>query len=237
MRTIATCAAGSRKRKGPSLAGHSREVTVSWIELNWLGDAELLGRIGRSSLGGTLGMLRPYLAQQNIALPDTALPDTLYFAKLAVIFRSQPVKVMAYLPPFLVSGTPAEAQESLPAGATPAPEPGPADVSLAAKVFQLLTALDPDNRLRKAPPIKVFLLRYRQNLSRSEIARTCHCDKSLVALRLKTLRDKLPWKPEQLRELSAQVEAMQAAVSDSRGRSIYRKGAVYGDADGEEGFD
>jgi hypothetical protein len=136
-----------------------------------------------------------------------------------------------------------EPQQSPPPGkeasqaAPPAPEPDPANLGLAAKVFQLLTVLDPDNRLRKAPPIKVFLLRYRKNLSRSEIARICGCDQSLVALRLKTIRDKLPWEPQQLRQMSAQVEAMQAAVSDPRARSIYRKGAVYGDEEGEEGFD
>jgi hypothetical protein len=115
--------------------------------------------------------------------------------------------------------------------------PDQAERSIAAKVFQSLTALDPDNRLRKVPPIKVFLLRFRKNLSRSEIARICHCDKSLVALRLKSIPEKLPWQPQQLRELSAHVEAMQAAVSDPRARSIYRKGAVYGDEEGEEGFD
>ncbi len=105
------------------------------------------------------------------------------------------------------------------------------NLSLAAKVFELLTALDPDSRLRKAPPIKVFLLRFRQNLSRAEIARICRCDKSLVAVRLKTIQDKLPWRPQQLRELSAQVEAMQDAISDSRARRIYRKGAASGDED------
>jgi hypothetical protein len=103
---------------------------------------------------------------------------------------------------------------------------------MAAKVFDLLTALDPDNRLRKAPPIKVFLLRFRENHSRSEIASLCDCHKSLVALRLKSIREKLPWQPRQLRELSGHIEAMQEAVSDSRARNIYRKGAVYGDEDG-----
>jgi hypothetical protein len=120
------------------------------------------------------------------------------------------------------------------------PEPSrPAEPSLrlAAKVFGLLTALDPDQHLRKAPPIKVFLLRFRRNRSLSEIARICRCDKSLVALRLKTLQEKLPWQPQQLRELSAHVEAMQDAVSDSRASSIYRKGAVCGGAEGGEGLD
>lgn len=121
---------------------------------------------------------------------------------------------------------------------TPPPEPvelDHAERSLAAKVFELLTALDPDSRLRKAPPIKVFLLRYRQNRSLSEIARICDCGKSLVALRLKTFQEKLPWQPQQLQELSAHIEAMQGALSDSRARRIYRKGADYGEEEGGEG--
>jgi hypothetical protein len=126
------------------------------------------------------------------------------------------------------------------AGQAAMPEPSQPDepnLSLAVKVFQLLTALDPDKRLRKAPPIKVFLLRFRQNRSRSQIARICHCDKSLVALRLKTIQKKLPWEPRQLREMSAHVEAMQDAVSDSRARRIYRKGALSGHEEGDEGYD
>ena len=116
-------------------------------------------------------------------------------------------------------------------------EPGPEERSIAAKVLQLLHALDPDKHLRKAQPLKVFLLRYRQNLSRREIARTCECDKSLVALRLRAIRDKLPWEPRLLRELSAVVEAMEAALEDSRARRIYRKGAVYGEEDDGENSD
>jgi hypothetical protein len=196
-----------------------------------LQDAELLGRIGRNALAAILDSFAPVLADQGITLPDPRLSDTRYFVELAATLRSQPAKLTAYRPPFLGAGSRAPAQQLLPADATPAPEPAPANVSLAARVFQLLSALDPDNRVRKAPPIKVFLLRFRKNLSRSEIARICHCDKSLVALRLKTIQDKLPWKPQQLRELSAQVEAMQDAVSDSRARSIYWKGAVSGDED------
>jgi DNA-directed RNA polymerase specialized sigma24 family protein len=111
------------------------------------------------------------------------------------------------------------------------PEVEEPNLTLAARVFELLTALDPDEHLRKAPPIKVFLLRFRQNLSLSQIARICDCGKSLVALRLKAIREKLPWQPKQLREMSAQVEAMQDALTDSRARSIYRKGSVYGDED------
>jgi hypothetical protein len=127
------------------------------------------------------------------------------------------------------------ANEAGQAGRMPEPsQPDEPNLSLAAKVFQLLTALDPDSRLRKAPPIKVFLLRFRQNRSRSEIARICRCGKSLVALRLSTIQQRLPWKPQQLQELSAHVEAMQDAVTDSRARSIYRKGAIYGGEGGDE---
>lgn len=114
---------------------------------------------------------------------------------------------------------------------------GPETLGIAAKVFQLLNALDPDNRARRAPPIKVFLLRFRHNLTRPEIARACGCSTALVGLRLRALQRKLPWQPQQLRELSAQVEAMQDALQDSRARRIYRKGAVYGDEEEEPGVD
>jgi hypothetical protein len=121
-----------------------------------------------------------------------------------------------------------------------APQSTPPDqetLSIAAKVFQLLNALYPDDRERKASPIKVFLLRFRQNLSRSEIAHECKCGTSLVSLRLRAIQQKLPWRPEQLREISAQVEAMQDSFNESRARRIYRKGAAYGDEEEEQGHD
>jgi hypothetical protein len=123
------------------------------------------------------------------------------------------------------------------AGLAAPPEPARPDepnLSLAARVFELLTALDPEGRLRKAPLIKVFLLRFRKNLSRSAIADVCQCSESLVAIRLRAIEAKLPWRPQQLRELSAHVEAMEDAVSDSRARRIYRKGAVCGDQEDDE---
>ena len=108
-------------------------------------------------------------------------------------------------------------------------QPDEPNLSMAVKVLELLTALDPDKRLRKAPLIKVFLLRFRQNRSRSGIADVCGCSESLVAIRLRAIEAKLPWHPQQLRELSAHVEAMEDAVSDSRARRIYRRGAICGD--------
>jgi len=118
------------------------------------------------------------------------------------------------------------------AGQAAMPEPSQPDepnLSLAAKVLELLTALDPDNRLRKAPPIKVFNLFYRQRLGAAEIARKCDCDRSLIYDRLAAIEEKIPWTPQQLREVSPHVQAMQDAVRDSRARRICRKGAAYGD--------
>ena len=117
------------------------------------------------------------------------------------------------------------------AGQTALPEPSQPDepnLSLAVKVFELLTALDPDNRLRKAAPIKVFNLYYRQRLVAAEIARKCDCDRSLIYDRLAAIQEKVPWTP-QLREVSPHVEAMQQALADSRAEGLFRKGAVYGD--------
>lgn len=99
----------------------------------------------------------------------------------------------------------------------------------------MLTALDSDNRLRKAPPIKVFNLFYRQGLGPAEIARKCDCDRSLIYDRLAAIKAKVPWTPERLHEVSPHVEAMEEALADSRAKGIYRKGAVYGDEDDDEG--
>jgi hypothetical protein len=159
-----------------------------------------------------------------------APPETIPFTLEAITFTSQGVT-------FRTERTTLIARRVTTAQTTPPrepPEPDQTERSIAAKVFELLTAIDPDKRLRKAPPIKVFLLRFRQNLSRSAIAGVCRCSDSLVAIRLRTIEARLPWHPQQLRELSGQVEAMEDAVSDSRARRIYRKGAVGGDEEGDE---
>jgi hypothetical protein len=99
----------------------------------------------------------------------------------------------------------------------------------AAKVLQLLHAMDESWRCRKAHAGAVFALRFEKSLSYSEIAHDCHCSRGLVARRLKQIQAKLPWAPRRLGEISSYVEAMDAALRDSRARSIYRKGAVYGE--------
>jgi hypothetical protein len=142
--------------------------------------------------------------------------------------------VLAELPTKELAGLLAEARRRAGArGLQGAPaesaEPGPSERGIAAKVFELLTALDPDGRWRKAPPIKVFNLYYRQRLRPAEIARRCGCNRSLIFSRLAGIRKQLRWSPRLLQEVSPHVEAMEEAVSDSRAEEIHRKMAVYGD--------
>ena len=126
---------------------------------------------------------------------------------------------------------PGPANEASQAALPEPPQPDEPNLSLAAKVFELLTALDPGNRLRKAPPIKVFNLYYRQRLGAAEIARKCNCNRSLIYDRLAAIQAKVPWTPQQLQDVSPHVEAMQEALTDSRAKGIYRKGAAYGGED------
>ncbi len=116
-------------------------------------------------------------------------------------------------------------------------EPDEGSLGIAAKVFELLSALDPGKRLRKAPPIRVFNLYYRQRLEPAEIARRCKCHRSLVFDRLAAIQNALPWTPRQLHELSPQVEALEQALSDSWASHICRKRAVCGEVrdEGESG--
>ena len=63
------------------------------VELDWLQDAEFLGRIGRDALAVALERLSPVLARQGVALPDAGLPNALYFPKLAAVLRAQSIKL------------------------------------------------------------------------------------------------------------------------------------------------
>ena len=160
---------------------------------------------------------------------------------------NQPPGISQFPPPaggfkFAVEGDPtsgafsiriAPADGASQAASAESSEPDEQSRSIARKVFELLTTLDPDKRLRKAPLIKVFNLYYRQRLGPAEIARRCECDRSLIFDRLATIRKKVHWSPQQLQEISPHVEAMQEALTDSRAEGIYRKSAAYGDEDGD----
>ena len=94
---------------------------MPWLELDWLWDAEILRGIGRTRLGPLCDLLAPFLAEQELALPDSNLPDALYFAELAAMLRSQPIKNTVYFPPFLAAGPQAQARDPPLARVTPPP--------------------------------------------------------------------------------------------------------------------
>jgi len=160
--------------------------------------------------------------------------------KLLLVLAGWPAEELARLLAEITRRVGARGLQTTPADeaadAEPA-EPSPAGRALAAKVFELLTALDPDRRLRKAPPIKVFNLYYRQRLRPAEIARRCGCGRSLIFTRLAGIRKQLRWSPQQLHEVSPHVEAMEESLTDSRAEEIYRKGAVYGDEEEDQDGD
>jgi hypothetical protein len=160
-------------------------------------------------------------------------PETILFTVEPVTITSRGITYRTER--VTLTATRVRAAHSSPPPAPPASDEQ--DRSIAAKVFELLTALDPDNRLRKAPPIKVFNLYYRQGLQPAEIARRCKCDRSLIFDRLTAIKQQLPWSPDRLRELSPHIEAMEDAVRESKARSIYRKGAFSGDDDRDEPLD
>jgi hypothetical protein len=167
----------------------------------------------------------------SLAPGDPAYPQAIPITLEAITFTSQGI-------PFRTERTTLVAR---PVGDGPtrppraASAPDEAGRGFAAKLLALLTALDPDKRLRKAAPVRVFNLYYRQRLEPAEIARRCKCHRSLVFDRLAAIQKALPWTPQQLHELSPHVEALQEALSDSRASGIHRKSAVYGDGvvDGE----
>ena len=61
------------------------EVAIRWVELNWLQDGELLGRIGRSPLRAIVPILAPFLAEQDTWLSPQR-------AHLESTIRRQPPK-------------------------------------------------------------------------------------------------------------------------------------------------
>src|ERR1035437_2727860 len=91
---------------------------MRWVELDWLHDAEILGRVGRQAVVEILDLLAPVLAEQGISLPNPGLPDALYFAELAALFRSQPAILTVHLAPFASGSTPGQALKPVAASAT-----------------------------------------------------------------------------------------------------------------------
>jgi hypothetical protein len=116
--------------------------------------------------------------------------------------------------------------------------PGPtgaASDEVARRLFAVVEELEAEGKWRKAPVTKVFHLYCVKGLSRAEVAKGCGCVPGLVTLRLKLIEKKLGRKPVELRQLSPQFERIEDSLSDSRAKSIHRKGAIYGDPSDDEG--
>jgi hypothetical protein len=71
------------------------------------------------------------------------------------------------------------------------------------KLLELLAALRPSPRQRKAQPLEVFLLYFQHNLGPDAIAAQLNCDRSLIFKRLQAIRKRLSWKPRRIRYLGA----------------------------------
>ena len=108
---------------------------------------------------------------------------------------------------------------------TPQPKDS-VDEGVARQTLALAKALDSEQRCRKAPIYKVFLLCCMEGLTVNEIAKKCGCVRSLVFTRLKALRQKLGRDPRELRQYSAHFESIEQSLSDPRARNIYRQGEV-----------
>jgi hypothetical protein len=112
------------------------------------------------------------------------------------------------------------------------PEPaGAGSEDVARQTLALAKALDSQNHFRKAPLYTVFLLYCQEGLTADEIARECHCARSVVFTRLNFLRQKLGRNLLALRQHSEQFERIENSLSDSRARRIYRSGALHGEDD------
>ena len=108
------------------------------------------------------------------------------------------------------------------------------DENNARHAFGLVRALETELRIRKAPILTVFRLFCIENLSISAIARKCGCSRPIIFLRLEALRNRLGCDPASLRRYSAHFENIERSLRHSAAKSIYRKGAAFGDEDPED---
>ncbi len=114
------------------------------------------------------------------------------------------------------------------------PEPEDQDENAARQAFAMLQNLEPESRRKPPSVIKVFRMYCMEELSAHEVSSRCHCSKTTVVDRLNVIRAKTGVAPQELRRLSVHLEKIKDDLTDSRARSIYRKGAIYGDEENEQ---
>ncbi len=113
-----------------------------------------------------------------------------------------------------------------------AKEPPHEDV--ARQAFAIAKALDSEQPMKPPTVFAIFRLYCQEELSAAQIAHKCGCSKATVISRLNLLRQKLGRNPAELRRYSAHFGTIEESLSDPRAKRVYRKGAIYGDEEGEE---
>jgi hypothetical protein len=100
--------------------------------------------------------------------------------------------------------------------------PDPADSAaetVARQTIALAKALDSEHKFRKAPLYRVFILYCSEGLSPDQIAKECHCTRSIVFSRLKLLAQKLGRHPAELRQYSTHLERIRDSFRTNSGLS------------------
>jgi hypothetical protein len=105
------------------------------------------------------------------------------------------------------------------AGFTPARKEPEED--LAHRAVALARNLECDARLKPPTILTVFQLYCMEGVSVSVIAQRCRVSKSVVARRLRLLRDRLGMDPARLRLLSSHLEQVEGSHQDFRARRIH----------------
>jgi hypothetical protein len=107
------------------------------------------------------------------------------------------------------------------------PQPKESDEGAARRAFELVRQLEATSKMKPPSALTVFRLYCMEELTTTQIARTCRCGKTTVIHRLNLIRDKTGVDPESLRRLSDHFNRMEDDLTDSRAQHIHRKKLIY----------
>jgi hypothetical protein len=107
------------------------------------------------------------------------------------------------------------------------PQPKDLDESIASRAFALVQQLESDQPTKPPTALTVFRLYCIDQLSPTQIARKCRCDRSTVRRRLELIETRTGASPDRLRGVSAHLGKLEAGIADSRAAHIHRKNLIY----------
>jgi len=110
--------------------------------------------------------------------------------------------------------------------------PGP-DVARGA--LALLQQLELESPSRPPSVLTVFRLYCLEEFSAAQIARRCHCSKTVVIDRLNRIRSRTRQNPRDLRRCSDHFQRMEEDLTDPRAKHIHRRNAIYDEDSNEPG--